>query len=260
MYDVLVYAASVSELSEEALFQRVYRKLPQERQRKIDRLRMENDKRLSLGAFLLLLSCMKKWGIQTDNVSIKYGKEGKPYVEGAEGFYFNLSHSGEYAVCAVSEKEIGCDVEKLSECRLKLAKRFFSVYEYEMLLAQETEEEKRELFYRFWTLKESFIKAVGKGLYLPLDSFSILLSDVETTCFPLPEKTGAGEFFASGQDRNIRVKFMTDVLERKEYYFKEISVSPEYKCALCGLDKRIGERDGVVYGKVRLSDVVKELE
>ena len=263
--EVNVFIASVSELCEPSFCEKAYQIIPKERQEKIARLRMEKDKRLSLCACLLFLWGMKKRGLRTENFRIAYGKEGKPYLEGAEFFFFNLSHSGEYAVCAVSEKEIGCDVERLSECRMTLAKRFFSTSEYERLLALETEEEKRELFYRLWTLKESFIKAVGKGLYLPLASFSIEFSDVAPgwkngrTEQPFGEY-GIRTFCGEKIEKKISVRFETDCFEKKEYYFREFSFSPEYQCALCGLDSRIGEKNGVVFEKVQLSDVVKKME
>ena len=263
--EVYVSAASVSELCELSFYEKAYQIIPKERQEKIDRLRMEKDKRRSLGAYLLFLWGMKKRGLRAEDFCIAYGKEGKPYLDGTEGVFFNLSHSGEYAVCAVSEKEIGCDVEKISECRLTLAKRFFSAAEYDMLLAQETEEEKQELFYRLWTLKESFIKAVGKGLYLPLASFSIVFPKKDSGRKDSRMESSFGEYGAggcSGEDfrKNISVEFETDFLEKKDYYFREIFFSPEYKCALCGLDRRIGEEDGVLFEKVQLSDVVKEME
>lgn len=229
------YAASVSQLCDEALFRKAYQKMPKERQEKIDRLHLEKDRRLSLGAFLLLMWGMRQRGKK--EIWIKYGKEGKPYIEGEENLYFNLSHSKEYAACVLSEQEVGCDVERISECRLRLAKRFFSASEYEMLLRGKTEEEKKILFYRFWTLKESFVKAVGKGLYLPLDSFSVLLPD----------------------DGKICVRAEKGSLIGNRYYFQEFSDISGYRCAICGLDERIGDGKTVVLETVHLSDIIREL-
>ena len=70
---------------------------------------------------------------------------------------------------------MGCDLERIGRLRLDLAERFFCREEYEAVLMRETEEERRDCFFRYWVLKESFIKATGRGMALPLNSFSIRL-------------------------------------------------------------------------------------
>lgn len=95
---------------------------------------------------------------------LDYGKKGKPYLR-EYPYYFNLSHSGEYVVCAVSDQEIGADIQQcVSVDVVRLAGRFFSPEECKALAAYETESEKRQFFFRQWTRKEAYGKLIGEGI------------------------------------------------------------------------------------------------
>lgn len=94
---------------------------------------------------------------------------GKPYLTGFPGVHFNLSHSGPWGACALSGFPVGVDVELIRPLRRNVAGRFFTKTE-QLYLARRPEEE----FFRLWTRKESFAKAVGRGLQLQLDTFSVL--------------------------------------------------------------------------------------
>lgn len=173
-----VYAADVSCLEDAALFDRFYAGLPSDRQEKITKYRFDRDKRLSLGAGILLKKALSDAGCKKVP-ELSYQKDGKPFFAALPDFHFNLSHSGRWVLCAVFSQEIGCDVEKLGSCDPALAKRFFHPQEYEAILACPTQAEKDDLFFRLWTLKESYIKAVGRGLSMGLDSFCISISEDE---------------------------------------------------------------------------------
>ena len=95
-------------------------------------------------------------------------EDGKPWLESGE-WHFNLSHSGDWALLGVAREELGIDVED-SGRRVEhhpLAQRFFSRYEADRAHSKET-------FFQIWTLKEAYVKAVGKGLRLPLDDFRVI--------------------------------------------------------------------------------------
>lgn len=95
---------------------------------------------------------------------LDYGEKGKPYLR-EYPFYFNLSHSGEYVVCAVSDQEIGADIQQcVSVNAERLAGRFFSEEECRGLSSYETEEEKRQFFFRLWARKEAYGKLIGEGI------------------------------------------------------------------------------------------------
>lgn len=95
---------------------------------------------------------------------------------------FNLSHTRGLTACAVVlDYEIGIDVEDATrKINMNIADRFFSVQESNCL-GRTIEKEKNNVFFDFWTLKESYIKAKGKGLSIPLDKFSFTLSQDSTT-------------------------------------------------------------------------------
>ena len=112
-------------------------------------------------------------GVEPQQVAFRHGPRGKPYLEGV-GPAFNLSHSGKLALVAVSQSELGVDVEKVRrlESLSQIAQRHFSDAEFGALSALDGDQ--RELaFYRCWTRKEAYIKALGEGLSMSLDSFEV---------------------------------------------------------------------------------------
>ncbi|MEI3167924.1 MAG: 4'-phosphopantetheinyl transferase superfamily protein [Lachnospiraceae bacterium] len=145
------------------------------RQEKIDRLRYAADRRLSLGAGLLLDQGLKRFGLRERTEAFGTVENGKPCLLHHPEIQFNLSHSGSMVMAAFSSCPVGCDVEKKQKARMDVAKRFFAPAEQRALLAAETEEERDILFSRLWTLKESYLKVGGQGMAMALDSFTIAL-------------------------------------------------------------------------------------
>ena len=107
-----------------------------------------------------------------------YDQYGKPFLApefSSTLLNFNLSHSGSMALYAMTRNmEIGVDLERVrSDFEYEeIAKRFFSLNEVS-ILRKIPIEKKLEAFYNCWTRKEAYIKAQGKGLSLPLDSFEV---------------------------------------------------------------------------------------
>lgn len=104
---------------------------------------------------------------------------GRPEILGSSQLRFNLSHTDGLIACAVVLKQdIGVDVENIGRKSgsIDIANRFFSSQEIQDLHAVPASQ-KRERFFDYWTLKESYIKARGIGLSLPLNQFSFHLSD-----------------------------------------------------------------------------------
>ena len=117
-------------------------------------------------------------------VRFAYGPYGKPMLEGEHrdsSLRFNASHSGDWAVYGfVQDHEIGVDVEQIKEdfATEGIAERFFSAREVQTLNAL-PETEKPAAFFRCWTRKEAYIKAIGSGLSHPLDTFDVTLAPGE---------------------------------------------------------------------------------
>lgn len=94
--------------------------------------------------------------------SYEYGEQGKPQIVNFPK-KFNLSHSGDYVVCGVSNGEVGVDIQKWVPYKERTAERFFAKEEWE-LLQEKDEQERTELFYRLWSRKEAYGKYTGQGI------------------------------------------------------------------------------------------------
>ena len=92
----------------------------------------------------------------------EYGEQGKPQIVNFPK-KFNLSHSGDYVVCGVSNGEVGVDIQKWVPYKERTAERFFAKEEWE-LLQEKDEPERTELFYRLWSRKEAYGKYTGQGI------------------------------------------------------------------------------------------------
>ena len=166
-----LYVASVAPLKEKTLFDAAYRAASEERKKKTDRYRLEADKRRSLGVELLLRYAMQEAGLP---FSYFYDPLGKPRTEGG---FISLSHADERVAVAVSDTDVGCDIEAVKPVDPRLAERFFTPREAEDIA---NSADKDDLFFRYWTLKESFMKATGQGMKLPFSAFAFTLGDPVT--------------------------------------------------------------------------------
>lgn len=171
----LVYLADIGPLEDPERFRAFYDAMPAYRKEKIDRFRPENDKRLSLGAGILLQKALRDAGFPGADADVRLGENEKPCLD-AE-IRFNLSHSRQKVLCVISPFETGCDVERIGRAPAGIAERFFTPAERAQLLTCPCDELRDLWFCRLWTLKESFLKTLGTGMTLPLDSFTVRLSD-----------------------------------------------------------------------------------
>lgn len=208
-------------------------RLSAERQEKIQARRFEKDRLQVLGAGLLLDYGLRDYGLRECDAAIAYKGNGKPYLADYPRIHFNLSHSGSMVMAVFSDREIGCDIERRQEARMSVARRFFTEEETAQLEAQAPGEERNRLFFRLWTLKESYLKVTGEGMRMPLDSFAISL-----------------------EDRYPSVRAGLEVLD---YTFREFTV-PGYQAAVClkgRFDGNPSEWDGEVFFSFQnLQDVV----
>ena len=149
--------------------------LPPERRHRALACRFDPDKMRIACAGYLLQTALEKAGIPAEAQIFAENQWGKPYLKDHKEIHFSLSHSGVWAVCAVSDENVGVDVE-LPRCNMAVAKRFFRPEELEGLDALDRYKQSDALN-RLWTAKESFLKMLGKGLTLPLDSFTVRLGE-----------------------------------------------------------------------------------
>ena len=105
-------------------------------------------------------------GLSTDNF-------GKPVVNGYTDLHFNVSHSGEKVVGAICDVPVGVDVEEIKPVDLAMMYDFFNEQEIVDILERKNPQDRLRHFYDIWTLKESYVKANGKGLAIPTKDFVI---------------------------------------------------------------------------------------
>ena len=142
------------------------------------------DRKLSLGAWRLMESSLKQHGVPIENVVI--GENGKP---GCEGVYFNLSHSDDMVLCAVSDTLVGCDIEKVTDAPMEVAEHYFSEMECRYISTAKDSADSDRRFFRLWTMKESYMKMTGEGMSLSperieinIDNLTVLRDGVLQSC------------------------------------------------------------------------------
>ena len=88
-----------------------------------------------------------------------------------ESFYTNLSHSGDYVVLAVGDSPVGIDVEYKNDKDFKVTKRMFTETEQSYILNGADIESSQQRFRDIWTINEAFLKCLGIGISVPLNTF-----------------------------------------------------------------------------------------
>jgi 4'-phosphopantetheinyl transferase len=154
-----------------------------ERQRH-DRYHFERDRRLFLATRALVRSVLSQYApVRPEAWCFASNEHGKPYIADPAvepELHFNLSNTHGLVVCVVSTacKLIGIDAEATTppSDSIQIADTNFSPFEAEALRRLPREDQPLR-FTSYWTLKESYIKARGLGLAIPLDQFSFVLSD-----------------------------------------------------------------------------------
>lgn len=176
--DIKTFAvwADVTVINDESVYSELIHSIPTDSVAAVERIVMKKDKLLSIGAWALFSEMMSRLGYDPVSFVIRYSRCGKPYISGPCSVHFNLSHSGQCVLCAISNKPVGCDIEIISNNRRLIAERFFTEKEVQQLNSVSVPDLRNELFYKFWTLKESFQKLTGLGFSLPLNSFSFDLT------------------------------------------------------------------------------------
>lgn len=163
----------------EAQFRTVYAWLAPDEAARAQRFHFEKHRRaFVLGRAALRGLVSRYLGVAPPELTFSYGAKGKPSLaDAASRLRFNASNSGELAVIAFTEGcELGVDVEHIRPVPdiEKIAERFFSAGETAELLAL-PEAERTRGFFNCWTRKEAYIKAVGDGFAVGLDSFRVTL-------------------------------------------------------------------------------------
>ena len=183
-FPVRVYRTHISDVQD--LYDDLYAIMPQERRIRADRLKDQKVRNRCIAAYALLDHGLRDlWGdIGDDRIlpdkpfDIAEDEKGKPYFTDIP-VCFNISHSGDRVIVALSPLDVGCDVEHKSSNALKVAERFFSPGEYKLLKAL-GDDAGAAKFTAIWTVKESIVKCCGDGIGRGFDDFSVVDDDGNT--------------------------------------------------------------------------------
>lgn len=171
-----IYIMNIEKLQNESLFRIAYNLLEEERQKKVDACKLPIDKCRSIGVWLLLRFALRQYlkegdkteqeirSIFLEKLELTYGERGKPYFKHFSNVFFNLSHSGNFTACIISEHEVGIDLQKVSLYNEKAAKRLFTVERQMELLGCMNKKKRDMLFTCFFTQIEAIGKLSGQGL------------------------------------------------------------------------------------------------
>jgi 4'-phosphopantetheinyl transferase len=191
--------------------QKLLDQLPEITKARLKRFRNDLDFTRSLaGEALARFLLSQKTGKNSRQIIFKINEKGKPSITGPEQIHFNISHSGKWVTVAVSNAEVGIDIELIREPQFRIAERYFSEEELADL-NKLTGANKVNYFFDLWTLKESFLKLLGRGLTRSLGSFTI-----------------------RKEKDNFRLKYSLDQNDQN-IYFNQYSIDPEYKLSVCSV-------------------------
>jgi 4'-phosphopantetheinyl transferase len=202
-----VIALNLNDSLGERKFERFIPYIPIEKRERIGRFHIYEDVlRTLIGDIFIRYLLYQR--LKNINQKLIFGvnKYGKPYLKNYTGIEFNISHSGTWITCSIDSLPVGIDIEQIKTINLGIAERFFSKEEVKALMYK-CIDNREAFFYELWTLKESYIKAIGKGLSIPLDSFTIQIEGEKISVYSL---------------------YITD-----NYYFKQYSIDKDYKMAVC---------------------------
>ena len=172
---------------EPSVYKKWYACMAKEKQERIDRFLLEDDKKRSVaGEMLARWAISERCNIPAESIVFKKTENGKPYVKELP-VEFNISHSGDLVVCAVDDQPVGIDIERIRPLDLKLAKRICTEEELLYLFGHRptagdfaftTDREVLVRFFEIWTAKEANCKLRGLDI-------SALFAEAD----PMPVKT-----------------------------------------------------------------------
>jgi len=208
-----IYAYKNNDDLDEAKLQKMRSVLSIMENKKIDSFKRTEDAMISLlSRFLLRTLSAQRLGVNPEEIMFFYNEYHRPYLP---DFDFNVSHSGDWVVLVFIEQgRVGIDIEKMRTVEETLADMCFTEEERKYLFFNNNFNQ--EKFFELWTLKESFIKADGKGLSYPLQDFYFCLED------------------------KIKINFKKKK-KKENWNFRLYELDSEYKLSLCSENKNFPE-------------------
>ena len=153
-------------------------RLSEQRREQTLRFKHELGRKTCAAAYLLLCEGLRReYGI-TEPPLLGYGEHGKPFIVGHPDIHFNISHCREAAICVISDKPVGVDIESVREYKDSLAR--YTMNDEELALINGSPLE----FTKLWTMKEAVLKLAGTGLVNDMRGVLRGVSRLTTTVSP----------------------------------------------------------------------------
>jgi 4'-phosphopantetheinyl transferase len=214
--EVYAIRLNFSERFDPMVFERLSDRLDPEKKARLKKFYREEDRLRGLFADLMVRDAISTTtGMRNHEMTFTLNEYGKPALKNRDDIHYNISHSGAWVVGVFDDEPVGIDVEQVQPIDLDISKNYFSPDEHEDLMSKE---DKFDYFFTLWSLKESYIKILGKGLSHPLNAFSM-------------------KFLSSSEIiMNVNGKRVEGV------FFKQYGIDNEYKMAVCASHDRMPEQ------------------
>lgn len=162
----------IADLSEEA-YRRCLEGMPPSRRAQVERLHFPDDRRRTVAGECLARRMIARYcGLPPAEILFARTDKNKPFAVGLP-VHFSVSHSGAWALCALSNRPVGADIEKIRPVRPALIRRVCTPDELAFVHDAADSGEAERRFFRVWTGKEAFFKREGTGI-TSLQSISVL--------------------------------------------------------------------------------------
>ena len=204
---IYLYAVELKEQQYDDAILNLLDQISKEKRERAKRyIKLMDRKRCIMGEILLQYLLWIHFRIRREEILFEYNEFGKPFLVKQKDIFFNISHSGEWIFCGIGDVPMGIDVEG-GDCKFQsLAKSCFTVSENEYLKRLAPNHQKGA-FYKIWTLKESYVKCVGKGLHIPFNSFYFDFTDEKIQLYVNGELEGNYSFQSQRLDEDYTMSY-----------------------------------------------------
>ncbi|MDS0524593.1 4'-phosphopantetheinyl transferase superfamily protein [Clostridium sp. SHJSY1] len=223
-----IYIFNIEKINKTFDFEKFYNYVDKEKREKVIKFRRDEDKiRSLLGDVLARILICKFLKCKNKDIKYKYNEYGKPYID--ENVEFNISHSGNYVVVAIDNAPLGIDIEEMKEIEFEgIAKGYYNESEYNWII-NHNKSEQMKCFYKIWTLKESYVKYVGKGLSINFNSFK----------------------FNIAQDNKFNIDNTKNDIQ---LYFKNYNILDKYQLSVCS------KKDEFIFKDMEYNSLIKYMK
>ncbi len=184
--NLYIYLADIKTTDGNALMEKFGQTFEPARLDRIERCTNAREKTTLIATGVLLQAALKRFGVST--ADIDYKEHGKPFIKGKEDLFFNISHSGNFIMIAVSGQEIGIDIQKPVPYKEALVNKILN-YEERTTHADDLVKHLN----RIWAIKEAYTKLTGEGISKEFSEITYEENDFSLNVFDKGEPAAKGK-------------------------------------------------------------------